>query len=239
MKILSIFFVLLLALQTRGWTQSQEERLRCEFYQAYLTDQLARWPELINQLESLGTDSPSRVREVLLARYALCGYYFSIDQPDAFRQELKFLEEGVNKARRLYPREAVFLVLDAGVCSYHMALSRLMAPVYYSRYRSLMREVESVAANESLYWFQKGSMASHLPRVLGGNPDEAALCLRRSVELSSGQEVACNWFHVMCQVSLLKVYSDSGDQAAFQSLQNQLELRHGSLPWLPRFLTSP
>ncbi len=222
----AIVALLCLPLATAGKDTVQKDHHE-KIYEAYVTGRMQIWKDALQEMTAQYRRSPSGslLYDILLAQYGLIGHYLEEDRKDAAGSLLETAEGYLEYLQENPGYEVEALLFDASFKAFHINLRPRRGMRLGPRSSRLIDQALEMDPGYPRGHLEKGNMAFHAPRLLGGSKKESVRHYEKAVSLwERNLPENHKWLYLSTLVNLAKAQKESDDlDKAIATLEKALQ----------------
>ncbi len=230
--VLIIFPVLVATAQKKDLVYYQ-----CAFFESYRVGNMAPWPGLIAEMESVKSADLAWQVEMVKAMYGLVGYQIGIHRKDLARIYVDKADVYLDKLLDEYPGNARLHSLAGAFYGYKMALAFYKAPFLGPTCLYHIEKSIKLDGSEPMGYIEKGNSLLYRPAAFGGDKNEAILLYRKALNLIENQnDLNCNWQHMLLRAFILKALYETNQLTEAKKFSIEMQKDYGSMEWIKQFV---
>ena len=209
---------------------------RSELYQAYLTERMDNWKELIDRMEQEYEESsdPGLLYGLLEAEYGYMGWLVSWKRK---KEAEEILNSAVRHMELLSERgleDARVLSLKGAFFGYQIMLDPLKAPSLGKKSMEANEKAMTLDPNEPQVWLEKANMDYYRPAIFGGSKRQAVPSYEKAVRLfeASPERTRENWVYLNCLAGLGIAYENTRKYSEAGRVYRKLLELEPSFKWV-------
>ncbi len=231
--LLLVAFLPLAATQT-----TLDEKMRSQFYQAYLTNSLLLWKNGLQELEAAyqSSEDPEILLAMARAEVGAVGACFAQQDFDQAANWLERAEKHVKTLLKTNPDLPEAHALIAGIYGQKIALKPIRGMFLGGKSNKHLQRAIELGPENPLAHFQRGNNYYHTPAAFGGDLDKAVEHLQAARRLYEQCNMAENWEYLNTLAWLGQALAKQGNPQAARSVYERALQVEPEFGWVKKVL---
>ncbi len=204
-----IILMLLLLVATKAIGASY----RCQIYSAYISNNMCRWKEVIDTIETSGQKPDSFLIELVNYQYGYIAWCLGNNREEEGRKYLEKAESVLEILKSDSRSLSLVYAYKSAFYGFRIALGKLAAPLLGPRSIESAREAVRIDPTNYLGYVQLGNIEFYMPSVFGGSKQEALAHYLKAEELLTARSRPDepDWNYLSLLTVIAQSYSYTGD----------------------------
>jgi len=215
LPVLFLLFFILVPFFSVSQDYSGKNEMECKFYNAYVTGKMEPWPEYIEELKSIYSETPSDelLYDIVEAYYGYVAYAIGIDEYDEAKEYIESAEHYLSKLEEKREYKPAALAFKGAFIAFEIGMNRAKAVYLGPRSMSNINRALELDSENINALMEKGNAEYHMPRIFGGSYTKAAEYFNRAVDAleESVENLSCNWTYMNALAWLAQSYDKAGE----------------------------
>lgn len=197
---------------------------RSEIYQAYITNRMDLWKNLIDRMESQKPENSQQLLELVNYQYGYIGYCLGFKKRDEAKKYLALAESNIEILERRNYRPSDINAYKSAFYGFKIGLNKLTAPV--NGRKSLDHGKRALELDKDNYFacVQYGNIQFYMPAAFGGSKKEGIEYFLKAKQLleKNPSELVENWNYLSLLVIIGQSYTYINDLMAAKTVYENI-----------------
>ena len=186
---------------------------RSDIYQAYITNRMDLWKDMIDRLEAEKPKSNEQILDLVNYQYGYIGYCIGFKKRDEAKRYLELAEMNIEILEKRNYKLSDIHAYKCAFYGFKIGLNKLSAP--FNGMKSLDHVKKALELDKENYfaWIQHGNIQFYMPAAFGGSKKEGIeyfLKARQMLERNPS-DLADNWNYLSLMVIIGQSYTYIND----------------------------
>ncbi len=192
---------------------TNQPEYRKTIYDAYITGDMQKWKEVIEQMEKT-TDLPLPIRlELLSYYYGYTGFLVGSKQREEAKKYISNGEKLIETILAEDPLNATAYACKGSFIGYKMEMAKVKAIILGPESMRCIHKAYQLDPENIQAITDKGNMLFYAPAIAGGNRKKAIAYLEKAIEKTEQTQLTVNnWFYLNTLVLLARYCEATGEK---------------------------
>jgi len=182
---------------------------RSEIYQAYITNRMDLWKNLIDRMQAENPQNNQELLELVNYQYGYIGYCLGFKKRDAAKKYLSLAEKNIEILEQRNYRPSDIHAFKSAFYGFKIGLNKITAPV--NGRKSLDHGKKALELDKENYFacVQYGNIQFYMPEAFGGSKKEGIEYFLKAKQLleKNPSELSDNWNYLSLLVIIGQSYT--------------------------------
>ena len=187
-----------------------EEKYNCRYYDAYISGDMAEWPEWIRQMERDLEDhhQPGLCYDIVLAHYGYVAYLIGAGKDDAASDYIDSGEMHLDALSNFPEYRSGYEAMRGAFIAFKIGLNRSKAVWLGPKSMDHINRAVELDSTNPVAWMEKANAEYHMPRIFGGSYGKAVEYYQKAVGFFEQHDagIHCNWLYINALAWLARSY---------------------------------
>jgi len=181
---------------------------RSEVYQAYISNNMELWKNVMNRMNSIEDKSNYLILELVNYQYGYIGYCLRFNKKDEAGKFLDLMQKNIYLLEKRNFRLSTINAYKSAICGFRMEYNILSIPfngIKSIRYAKLALELDS---NNYMAYIQNGNVQVHMPVSAGGSKKQGINYYFKAREIleKDTANIKENWNYINLLIDIAQSY---------------------------------
>jgi hypothetical protein len=207
---------------------------KSDIYNAYLTNNLAGWKNIIDQMETITIKNNELLLELVNYEYGYIAWCIGNKRNEEAKKYLTLAEKNISKLVKTNQHLSLVNSYKAAFYGYRIGLNILLAPFIGPKSMDCAKMAIKLDANNPFGHIQYAYIQYYMPPVFGGSKTEALRSFIKAKDLMEKNEKDTyqNWNYLNLLTTIAQTYSDLNDFKASRMYYEKILKREPGFGWV-------
>lgn len=204
-------YIIIILLIVHAGTVTSGNQYKADIYNAYITNNMNRWKEIIDTMELAKVNSEDFLTELVNYQYGYVAWCIGNEQSSSARQYLSLAEKNLELLSK-HASASIVNAYRSAFYGFKIGLNKLRAPVYGPRSIRFARLAIEEDEMNPMGYIQYANAQFYMPPIFGGSKTEAIIYYKKAQELMEQKEsqIENDWNYLNLLTVIAQAYESTG-----------------------------